>query len=181
MLLNSGNSDAVRLSVWYSQPNRLDMYVDGSYVMPKNGRMEGPANDKKLILDPPPQSDPDYYMPDVATDSAGANFFNRHSGIFSFLVKGSSEFVIKTQTTVIVSYQFPPMTVDEFFGQNVVMHLSAFLNIPASKVRITDVIAETQTTGRRKRSAGNDVIVGALVEVGNAPPQGNVFSFNVFY
>ncbi|KAK3107766.1 hypothetical protein FSP39_021797 [Pinctada imbricata] len=171
MLLNSNSSHAVRLSIWYAHPNRLDLYVDGTYIMPKNGRMEGPTNDKKLILDPPPQSDPDYYMPVVGTDSAGANFFSRNSGIFTFLlVGGNSEYIIKTQNTIIVSHQFPPMTVDEFFGQNIVQNLAAFLNIPASKVRVTDVIPENQAAGKRKkRATGSDVIVGAIVEVGNAP------------
>ena len=39
MLLNTDNSDVIKLTVWYSRPNRLDVYVDGNYVMATNARI----------------------------------------------------------------------------------------------------------------------------------------------
>jgi hypothetical protein len=37
MLLNAAPTDCVGLSIWKAQPYRLDVYVDGQYIMPTNG------------------------------------------------------------------------------------------------------------------------------------------------
>ena len=39
LLLNAAPTDCVGLSIWKAQPHRLDVYVDGNYVMPTNGYM----------------------------------------------------------------------------------------------------------------------------------------------
>ena len=37
-LLNT-DTEAIKLTVWYSRPNRLDVYVGGNYVIAKNARI----------------------------------------------------------------------------------------------------------------------------------------------
>ena len=37
-LLNT-DTEAIKLTVWYSRPNRLDVYVDGNYIMATNARI----------------------------------------------------------------------------------------------------------------------------------------------
>ena len=39
MLLNSDDTEVIKLTVWYSRPNRLDVYVDGNYIMATNARI----------------------------------------------------------------------------------------------------------------------------------------------
>ena len=48
-LLNSDDSQVITVGLYYAQPNRRDVYVDGQFVMPNNGRWVG----QSYILDPP--------------------------------------------------------------------------------------------------------------------------------
>ena len=50
MLLNVDPEDAIKLTVWYSKPNRLDVFVDGDYVQATNARTTANGN---YILDMP--------------------------------------------------------------------------------------------------------------------------------
>lgn len=73
-----------------------------------------------------------------------------------------------SQDTIIVSFGLPAMTVDDFFGDNLVENLAAFLNIPLTKVRIMNVVSES-SSGRRKRSTDG---ITVEVEIGNEPTSG---------
>lgn len=55
---------------------------------------------------------------------------------------------------VMVSLSMPPMTIDDFFGENIVNNLAAFLGVPANKIRIVNVIRETS----RKRETGGTTV-----------------------
>ena len=50
MILNADESDAIKLTVWYSKPNRLDVFVDGDYVMATNARL---TDGGQYVLDMP--------------------------------------------------------------------------------------------------------------------------------
>ena len=50
MLLNADPSDAIKIMVWYSRSNRLDVFVDGVYVQPTNARTTAGGN---VVLDTP--------------------------------------------------------------------------------------------------------------------------------
>jgi len=49
-LLNVDANQGVKLTVWYSRPNRLDVFVDGQYVIATNARID--ANDRYIISMP---------------------------------------------------------------------------------------------------------------------------------
>ena len=163
-LLNSNDSDAVLVSIFYSRPNRLDMFYNGVYIMPTNGRLD--PNDGSLLHLTPPLGNRSFYLPDLTRDSHGANYFDRKTGIFTFLLKGSGTYEIKTTNTLVVSHKFPPMHVDEFYRRNIVWNLALFLGIPSSRVKLVDVIPEDANfRRRRRRSTGSDNIVGAMIEI----------------
>ena len=50
MLLHADPSDAIKIMVWYSRSNRLDVFVDGVYVQPTNARTTAGGN---VVLDTP--------------------------------------------------------------------------------------------------------------------------------
>ena len=50
MILNAEAEDAIKLTVWYSKKNRLDVFVDGDYVEPTNARTTASGN---VVLDTP--------------------------------------------------------------------------------------------------------------------------------
>ncbi|XP_021347967.1 fibrocystin-L-like [Mizuhopecten yessoensis] len=159
-LLNSDDTQSVKLAVWYSQPNRRDVFVDGNLVSPKNGRTVNGA----YILDPPSYSDE--FMPNVS-DTSGENYYDRDSGLLHFTIRGKKAVEVKTDPSIIVSFQFPAMTVDQFYGPQLIQHLAAFFDLPPNKVRLVKVVRETTPAGRRrKRSQGYDQVI---LEISDTP------------
>ena len=61
------------------------------------------------------------------------------------------------------------MTVEDFYGANIVENLAAFLNIPLTKVRVVNVISENGGSGRRKRNTDGTTVE---VEIGDEPASG---------
>ena len=70
---------------------------------------------------------------------------------------------------IIVSFGLPAMTVEDFYGANIVENLAAFLNIPLTKVRVVNVISKSSRRRRRRRSDGG---VSVEVEIGDEPASG---------
>ncbi|XP_061164553.1 fibrocystin-L-like [Saccostrea echinata] len=167
MMLDVEQNDCIQLSIWYSQPWRLDVYHENVYIMPKNARHVGDMN--TIVYDPPPVGEPDKFKPSAATcvDKSGSNFYDRDAGVLTILIKGPKPVSIVTVDSIIVSFQFPPMTLDEFYGKNIIMNLAAFLDIDPNFVRITDIQRETQE--RRRRRNANENIEGATIEISNPP------------
>ncbi|KAH3704514.1 hypothetical protein DPMN_079570 [Dreissena polymorpha] len=48
-LLNAGQDDAVKLRVWYSRLNRLDLFVDGTYLISTNAEITSGGYYKTLM------------------------------------------------------------------------------------------------------------------------------------
>lgn len=62
---------------------------------------------------------------------------------------------------VVVSLSLPPMTVDVFFGENIVNNLATFLGVPKEKIRIVDIIREDGNRRRRNtESIQLDIEIG---------------------
>lgn len=74
--------------------------------------------------------------------------------LVSFSGIGRIDAIIKE--VVIVSISLPPMTIDDFFGPNVVSNIAAFLGVPANKIRIVDIVRETGN--RRRRAEGGTTL-----------------------
>ncbi|XP_069115226.1 fibrocystin-L-like [Argopecten irradians] len=160
LLLNSNETDSIKLAVWYSQQFRLDVFVDGNFIAPENSRTEN----GKYILDPPQYEG--HYMPNASL-SSGESYQDRDSGLLHFTLRGNKPLEIKTIPSVIVSFLLPPMTVDEFFGENLIHNLANFFDIDPSKVRIVKIVSEASKR-RRKRSTGNSEVVVEVADVPNS-------------
>ena len=48
------------------------------------------------------------------------------------------------------------MSIDEFFGENIVSNIASFLNIPTSKIRVAKIVSANQG-GRKKRALNDDL------------------------
>ena len=57
----------------------------------------------------------------------------------------------------------PALSVDDFYGDNIIQNLASFLNIPLTKIRVVNVVSEGSR--RRKRSTG----IVVEVEIGDEP------------
>ncbi|NP_001123871.1 PKHD1 like 1, tandem duplicate 2 isoform 1 precursor [Danio rerio] len=161
MLLNAGPTESVRVAVFYSNPQRLDVYVNNSLVGPTNAQWNVDKTDYTLL-------EPTYtgqYFPSFNA-SHGSNFLDQDYKMMNILLRGSDPVQIRTSPVLFVAFNLPAMTEAEFFGPNLINNLAAFLKIPPYKIRITKIIREG-TNARRRRSTGLTV----QVEIREPPAQ----------
>ncbi|XP_072562121.1 PKHD1 like 1, tandem duplicate 1 [Paramormyrops kingsleyae] len=153
MLLNADNSRAVRVAIFYSKPQRLDVYVNKSLVAPTNAIWNSDKTDFTL-------KEPTFkgqFIPKLESDAAGSNFFESTYKMLNILVRGSTPVEIRTSPLLFISFQLPAMTEEEFFGDNLVKNLALFLKISPSMIRVTKVVREGQQ--RRRRATGLTAVV----------------------
>ncbi|XP_061189118.1 fibrocystin-L-like [Saccostrea echinata] len=159
MLLSTPNTDRIRVGAYNGKPNRLDVFVNGVYVLPKNGQLD---SNKNLILQSP--TSVGQFNPKVDTDPCGANYMDRDWQELQVIVCGGDEVEIKMSPQIVVGFNVPTMTVDQFFGPNLLNNLATFLGIPSDKIRTMNV---KSGVSRRKRSTGTNTMY--YIEVGNPP------------
>ncbi|XP_076438592.1 LOW QUALITY PROTEIN: fibrocystin-L-like [Babylonia areolata] len=159
ILLNVGAEDCVGLSLWKALPHRLDVSVDGSYVLPTNGYV---SNDRTFML---PEEYPNQFMPSLENRTMGDHYVDHEASTLHWVHCGPGVLEFQKARVLVVSFGLPAMTDEEFFGEQIVNNLAQFLSIPVEKVRIVDVVREDGGS-RRKRSTG---LYYFLAEVGDAP------------
>lgn len=101
---------------------------------------------------------PGQYVPQL-NSSVGTNFFDRDFKMLEVVLRGSTPVEIRTSPLLFIAFELPAMTVDEFFGDNLVQNLAIFLKVPPNMIRITNVIREDGGARRRRRSTGLTVEV----------------------
>ncbi|XP_069813288.1 fibrocystin-L-like isoform X2 [Dendropsophus ebraccatus] len=159
-LLNTNNTNSVTVGIYYSNPQRLDVYVNNVFVSPNNIQWQGSTYSMK---------EPTYqgqYMPQLSSLVLGENYFDKDYNMLYVLVRGSTPIEIRTSPLIVISFNMPAMTEDQFYGEDLVKNLAAFLKIPANKIRITKIIREGSR--RRKRAAGG---LSVQVEISDPPVQ----------
>ncbi|XP_053372863.1 fibrocystin-L-like [Mercenaria mercenaria] len=157
-LLNANPDEGIKLTLWYSRSNRLDVYVDDDFVLATNAKID--SNGRYITTAP----NGNEFEPQIA-NGTGTNFFDKDSGELTLIIQGSQRIDVKTLESVIVTFGIPALTVDQFFGDGIVENLANFLNIPLTKVRVVNVVSAS-SSGRRKRS-GDGITVE--VEIGDEP------------
>ncbi|XP_026156055.1 fibrocystin-L-like [Mastacembelus armatus] len=154
MMLNAAPSESVRVSVFYSKPQRLDVYVDNVLVAPTNAEWNAAKTDYTL-------KEPTYpgqYVPKLNA-SLGTNYFDQDYKMLQVVLTGSTPAEIRTSPLLFISFSLPAMTEEEFFGDNLIRNLGLFLKVPQSMIRITKIVRETGGARRRKRATGLTVEV----------------------
>ncbi|XP_054461971.1 PKHD1 like 1, tandem duplicate 1 [Anoplopoma fimbria] len=149
MMLNSDPSESIVVSVFYSKPQRLDVYVDNNLVAPTNVLWNSDNSDYTLKK----PSYPGQYDPQLNA-TLGTNYFDQEYKMLSVVVRGSQPVEIRTAPVLIISFELPAMTEDEFFGEGLIQNLATFLKVPPNMIRITKIIREDGGARRRKRSTG---------------------------
>lgn len=91
--------------------------------------------------------------------SMGTNFFDRDYKMLKVLLRGSGPLEIRTAPVLVLAFNMPALTEDQFFGESLVQNLALFLRIPANMIRVSRVVRESGGARRRKRSAGLTVEV----------------------
>ncbi|XP_077023612.1 fibrocystin-L [Tamandua tetradactyla] len=163
MLLNVAHKKAVRVGIFFSTLQRLDVYVNNSLVCPKD-KVWNPQQ-KNCELNRPLYTEE--YLPNLNSAVLGENYFDRTYQMLYVLVKGAIPVEVHTTAVIFVSFQLPAVTEDDFYGShNLVRNLALFLKIPSDKIRISKIIIRGKSL-RRKRSMGLTI----ELEIGDPPTQ----------
>ncbi|XP_056597030.1 fibrocystin-L-like [Triplophysa dalaica] len=166
MMLNTKPTEAVRVAVFYSSPQRLDVYVNNKLVAPTNAQWNA-GNTEYTALEP---TYPGQYLPSFNSDH-GSNFFDPDYKMLYILLRGSEPVQIRTSPLLVVAFNLPAMTEEQFFGPDLIRNLAAFLKVPQNMIRITKIIRAGRGA-RRRRSTG------LTVEVEISLPPVQTFSTN---
>lgn len=74
--------------------------------------------------------------------------------MLELLLRGSVPLEIRTSPLILVSFQLPAMTVELFFGDDLIRNLALFLKVPSSMIRITKIVRENVRSRRMRRDTG---------------------------
>ncbi|XP_073714826.1 fibrocystin-L [Misgurnus anguillicaudatus] len=166
MMLNAKTTEAVRVAIFYSNSQRLDVYVNDNLVAPTNAQWNPDYTDYTPIE----PTYPGEYLPSFDSDH-GSNFFDPDYNMLYILLRGSQPVQIRTSPLLFVAFNLPAMTEAEFFGDNLVTNLAAFLRIPPNMIRITKIIREGSSARRRRAT-------GLTVEIQISQPPIQTISIN---
>lgn len=164
LLLNTHGGEGVRLSIWYKNPQRKDIYKSGVYVEASNaisqpnGRVRRPNGDQ--------------YIPKLDNSDSGANYFDRMKQTLHLVIKGSEPVEIKTPPVVQVALDLA-VSLDDFFDpDSFVQNVAFVLGIDESSIRVVDVIAEDTPISKRRRRgllAEATSSIQMVIEIGDLP------------
>ncbi|XP_069478234.1 fibrocystin-L [Ambystoma mexicanum] len=162
MLLNADNTKVVRVAIYYSNPQRLDVFVNKTFVGPNNAQWNEARTD--FTLKAPTFTGE--FVPPLNSTRPGENYFDSAYNMLYILLRGSTPVEVHTSPLLVISFNLPAMTVDQFYGgKNLVQNLAIFLKIPADKIRITKIVS---AGGNRKRRATG---LSVSVQIANPPTQ----------
>jgi plastocyanin len=156
--------EGIRISIWYKNPQRKDVYKDGVFIEPENVQLRDRAS----------RPDGTQYIPQLQTSHSGANYFDRRTQTLHLVVKGSKPIEVTTPPVVQVAFDLA-VSIDDFFDPaTIVRNLAFVLKIPEELIRVVDLIAE-DSAGRRRRASlnGTTESVKMVVEIGD-PPATNI-------
>ena len=169
-LLNANDMQGIVVRIIYTNPQRLDVYVNNGgedvYVPPKNAKLLDDGNLEYVSASNIPD---EQFFPRI-DDEHGANFFDRSLKQLHINIRGNRAYKIITTPVIVLSVTLSVTTEDFFAEEFLVRNLALPLNIPGDRIRVVNVVRETaQKRRRRKRQAtGTETIE---VEIGDPPTQ----------
>lgn len=103
---------AIRIGIYWSKPNRLDVFANNKFISPN-------AKQRLPTMDQP----------------AGSNALDVKNRLLYVIIRGDTVIDIRLQSVVVINFEIPAMTIDDFFRSDVIVqNLALFLGIPKSKV-----------------------------------------------
>lgn len=162
-LLHSDSSDAIVVKIIYTNPQRLDVYFDGSYVVPKNAIQKEDGNLEYMLRD---ASNPNAFDP-LVTDPPGTNYYDRDTKQLHITIQGTPPVEIRTQPVIQVALDLAVSVADFFDPERLVQNLAFLLGIPDDRIRVVDVVRES--VARKRRQDDTEEMVSVVIEVGDPP------------
>ena len=170
----------IRMVLYTKRPNRIKVFVgDG-----KNAEERLPANTVfnaatgKLDWAKPDKG----FIPDIGLSKAGAHYQERKEQVLHVIVQGGEMLTLKiAQTLVLELSVMTELTEDEFYDNgNLAKNLAALLGIDPSRIRIMNVINESQSARRRRHADhGFELTEGANYRLRREEDQHTALQFEV--
>jgi len=145
-LLNVNATDSMRVAIYYSNSERLDVYNGADYIRPLDSVQDADGN---WITQSPPEDNPQLYHPSMS-GSHGDNYFDRTNQLLYITLRGSEPIDVVTTPAIFIAVGFPSVSVDDFFQVNLVSNLAAYLGVEPYQIKVVNVVRESSS--RRKRS-----------------------------
>lgn len=97
-LLNANGSQALRVAIRYTTPQRLDVYRTGAFIFPTNANF----NEENFSYKKKDPKLPDNQFEPTLNSISGANYYDRESHLLYVVVKGNVPVDIRTAPVVQV-------------------------------------------------------------------------------
>ena len=172
-LLNAEENDTIRIAFIYTNPQRLDVYYGDTYVRPTNVRIEN----GETVYDPKDPNLPDDQFQPTINDQPGANFYERSDKRLYFILRGNTPITIRTTPVIQIALNLAPVTVDQFFEENLVFNLATLLGIDQSAIQIVEVISEASRRKRQTEVTTIYIQIGDPISVSNASTNSSIMDF----
>lgn len=91
-------------------------------------------------------------MPNVITDPAGTNYFDDSAQMLYVIIKGEDIITIKLSQLIKVAFGLPAMTIDQFYGSEVVNNLANYLGVSINILFYSNIICLLESFGNEKTS-----------------------------
>jgi hypothetical protein len=163
-LLNVNSSDSMRVAIFYSNAERLDVYNGDILVHPENAALN---SDGHWITQAPPSDDLTFYHPPINSGVHGANYFDRVLKLMYVTLRGPDHIEIRTSPAVVIAFGFPAISVDDFFETNLVSNLATYLGVEPYQIKVVNVVRETSARKRRstRRSRRSTDVVTYTIQL----------------
>ncbi len=154
-ILNADMNFKVRLSMYYFTSMRIDLYLNGVYINPTNAYS---LNGKIALINI--TNNLTAFMP-TYSNSSGANLFYKKQ--IYFAMAASDVIDLQIAPVLLVSYDVPAITPDQFFEPaNLVRNFALLLGIDESKIRSVNIVRSTGSR-RRRRDASNEITISLTI------------------
>lgn len=175
----SNRGAGLKVALWYGTSQRIDVYRQGVYIEAQNARFEEACSDaarrldcERSVLKPTDGgeggSNPAEFIPGWRSDHPAANYRERTTGMLHVVVKGEAPITMVVAPVVQISMRMD-VTLEEFFGANLLRNLAFVLMIPMSSVRLVDVIPEDTQLSNRLLQEGASRALEVTLQIGEAP------------
>merc|ERR1719223_2174284 len=143
LLIDATASQKIKISVYYTKNQRLDLYYKGKYIPPTNAQETSPGQYSYATTKTVEELTPSL------SDAVGTNFFDTASHFMQIIMNGDDAFTIKTSPKVVLSLTVDVVGDADFFDEDkIIDNLAALLGIDKSKIKIANIVKESR---RRKR------------------------------
>lgn len=135
-ILDADTTFKIRLSLYYSKPQRVDLYLNEKFTPPTNADY---SSGKMQIKDP--KNNIASYMPSYLNDS-GTNLFYSVDRKVYFSIDGATSYIdLKVASVLYIRFGLPAITPDQFFNSpTLVGNFALLLGVDPTKIRLVEIV-----------------------------------------